>query len=580
MAVADRTDVSPRRARLLAVTAVVGIGAFLPAVVAALGGGFGLTRNDDWAFIATLRTLVDDGTFHLRGPAEMTLVGQIYLGWPVAKLTSTDITALQLTTLVVGTAGLFAMVVLARNVLDLKRSVCVALAVAVTPLWPQLVTTFMTDIWAFAFGAFAVAAVARAVSAERTRGFLAGLALALAMASTAFTIRQTAAVALLAVITGAAVGLARMRPPRRRERSASLALVALAVLGCAWFYRWRSSLPLGELRPDGAAERGLGLLVNLDVVAVTLGVLLLPASAVFIRRDLLVRRMRALPRAAPVLGIGLGWLVLLKLVALPIDRLTLYDYASRFGAASYSAPQDKIALVPWLPWAVLIVAAAVNVWALIVVLSGPGLRRCWHDQPVLLAVAATMVLGALAMFAVSWIGSTSRFDRYLLPVVPYAALLLAWVGAVGARTAAEGADPMASPTDAVPPLVIGPARAAGLVVLILLASWFGLASASFDRAVHRAADEARKQVGPTVSVGFTVGGTWSTEPPLIDETLTPPGYQCWILRQTSDPSEVVGPVLRRDRLLWVDRWFYLVNAGPGCGRDAPLLTKPDPDRGG
>ncbi|MGN6692651.1 MAG: glycosyltransferase family 39 protein, partial [Aquihabitans sp.] len=565
----DRTDASPARSRLAA-AAIVGVGAVLPVVVTALGGGFGITRNDDWAYLATMRTLVEHGVFRLGGPAEMTLAGQIYLAWPVAALTSTSTTALQLTTVAVGTAGLFAVAALARTVLDLTRAAFVALAVAVTPLWPSLVTTFMTDVWAFAFGAVALLLVVRAVDTGSTRRFLLGVAAALAAAAVAVTIRQTAVVALFAVIASTTVGLLRIRagrPERTTERWTALVLVGATVLGCAWFYRWRSAMPLGDLRPDDIGSRGAALLGSLDVIGITCALLLLPASVAFLRRDLVLERIRALPRAAPLLGIALAWLVVWKLILLPIDRLTLYDYAGRFGPSSYSGPEDKVAIVPWFPWALLIVAAAANLWALVVVLSGPGLRRCWRTQPVLATAAATMVLGTVAMFAASWLGSPSRFDRYLLPAVPYAALLLAWVCALPAASA-TGNEPAA--VGPAPGLVIGRGRAAGLVVLVALSAWFGLASASFDRAVHRAGEVALRQVGPSLDAGWTVTGTWSTERPPGQPVPRSP-TDCWTLRQAADRSDVVGEVVAHDRLLWVDRWFSVVNERPGCGADADLL---------
>lgn len=560
----DGTSTSSGRGRLGAVASIVAVGFVLPALVTAIGGGFGITRNDDYAFIDTMRTFVDHGSFEIRGPADMTLIGQVLLAWPVAKLTSTSITALQLTTLVVGTAGLLATAAFARTVVDRRRATLVAIAVAVTPMWAPLATTFMTDVWAWAFGALALAVVARATGAATTKGFVVGLVGALLAAGLAFSIRQTAVVALLAVLVGTGVGLATTRagrPGRTTERRTAIALGLLAVVVCGGVYRWRSSLGVGGLGFDRlTAYRAAAPLVNGDQILVTIALLLLPASVVFLRRDLVVRRARACPRGAPVSAVIIGLLVGLRMAMQPIDQLTLNDYASTYGPASYTAPMDKIAIVPLVPWALLVLLAAANLWALGMVLSGPVLRRCWEDRPEVLAIAVTVIVGTIGLLALSWIGSLVRFDRYLLPLIPAGALLLAWVGALEARAEAEGPEPARAPA----PLAISPVRAVGLAGFVVLAAWFGVASASFDRVVHRAGDAARRETGATVDAGLTVNYTWVLDDPDYEGITSPDRSGCWILRQAPDRSDLPGRIVAHERLLWVDRWFSVVDDPSAC----------------
>jgi hypothetical protein len=549
----------------LAALAIVGVGAVLPAIVTAAGGGFGITRNDDYAFHATMRVFAEHGVFRLRGPADMTLIGQLVLAWPVARLTSSSITALQLTTLAVGAVGLLGVAVFARSVVDLKRSVLVALAVAVTPMWAPLATSFMTDVWAFSLSAVAAALVVRAVAAPSTRGFGIGLGAALVAGSGAFLVRQTAVAVLVTIIAGVVVGLAvtrRDRPNRATERRLAAGLVAASAVVCVALYRWRTTMALGGAGTDPMTLSRVTLPVqNADRALISLALLLLPVSVVFVRRDLVARRARARPRLAVGAAAAIGSIVVVKLLTQPIDALTLYDYAGRKGPAAFSAPGRVIPLVPWWPWALLVVAAAVNLWALIVVLSGPGLGRCWSARPVVFTVAATMVVATLGLFVLAWIASSRTFDRYLLPVVPFAALLIGWVAAVDSGDGRDGGQDRA-------PLALGPWRVVALVGLVGLGAWFGLASASFDRAVHRAGDAALARTGVAATdldSGMTFDGTQAAAVLPLDATYRPStGTRCWQVRQTDDRSKVRGAVLVQERLLWVDRWFYLVQDPPGC----------------
>lgn len=575
MGAAAEGPTSPTRQRVGAVVAIVGVGALLPAAVTWLGGGFGITRNDDYAFHATMAVFAEHGVFRLRGPADMTLIGQLILAWPVAKATSSSIVALQLATLAAGTVGLFAVAALARRVLDLKRSVVVALAVAVTPLWAPLAVSFMTDVWALALAAVAAVLAVRATESRSTAGFGVGLAAALVAGSGAFLVRQTAVAILVAIVAGTLVGLVVARgdrPNRTAERVLAAGLVAVAAVACIVAYRWRTTMALGGAGTDPMTLDRLTLpLQNADRALISFALLMLPVSVVFVRRELVVRRVRARPMVAVVAGALIGSVVLVKVITGPIDLLTLYDYASRNGPTAFSAPAVRIPIVPWWPWAAVVVLSAANLWALIVVVTGSGLRRCWHERPVVLTVAGTMVVATAGLFALAWIASSRTFDRYLLPVVPFAALVVAWIATVDGPAATAGHPGLDQDLDLrrdPVPLVLGPWRAAALVVLVAFASWFGLASASFDRAVHRAGDAALARTGadPTdLDSGMTFDGTRAADALALSDPYVPSsGTRCWQVRQTDDRAKVAGPVLEHQQLLWVDRWFYLTQDPPGC----------------
>jgi hypothetical protein len=564
MGVEDGPATPSVRPKALAVAVIVGFGALLPALVTVAGGGFGIARNDDYAFLATTRVFAEHGTFQLRGPADMMLIGQVLLAWPVARLTSGSTTALQLTTLAVGTVGLLALAALARNVLDLKRSVLVAVAVAATPLWTQLATTFMTDVWAFGLAALAAALVVWAVGAPSTLGFAARFAGAVGAGAAAFAVRQTAAGALVAVAVGVGVGLLGPRADRsnrRFERSVAGALLAVAGAVCIAVYRWRSTMQLG-----GAADAPWDLervtmpLVDLDRFLVSVSVLLLPVSVAFVRRDLLRRRVQARPRLALVSGVGLGFIAVLNLGARPLDQFTLGDYVTQFGSSHSSAPSAVVPILPWLVWALVLAAACANLWVLLLVLTGPGLRRCWQQRPVVVAVAAALIVTGTVMLVLGWVVTYHVYDRYLLLSVPFAGLLVAWV------TVADG--PADAPDPA--PLALRGAPAWGLAGLVVLAAWFGVASASFDRAVHDAGDRALVVTGaafPDLHGGMTVNGANAADAPLDQPLERNDGYRCWVVRQTDRRSQVDGPVVGHRRLLWVDRWFYLEQFPKYCDGD-------------
>lgn len=565
--VRKRSGTGRVRRRAVAAAVVVGLGAVLPALVTALGGGFGLTRNDDYAFLATMRVFVEHGTFQLRGPADMTLIGQILLAWPVAKVTSSSTTALELTTLAVGTIGLGALAVLARQVLDLKRSVIVAVAITATPLWAPLATTFMTDVWALGLAAVACALAVRAVGSATTAAFGIRLGMALAAAGAAFLVRQTAAGALVAVAAGTVVGLATVRadrPNARTERLVAGALTAVVAAGCLAGYHWRSSMPLGGVvASPWELDRLILPFTNGDRALVSLAMLLLPVSVAFVRRGQVRRRAQARPRLALVTGVAIAWVVVLKLIARPLDELTLYDYATQFGASSDSAPMAAVAIVPSVLWAAFVVVAAFNLWVLVLVISGPGLRRCWQQRPVVFAVTAAMALVSAVLFVVGWIISFHVFDRYLLTVVPFAGLLIAWISVLDDPADEEAVAAGRRPA----PLVLGPVRSAALVSLVVVGAWFGLASASFDRAVHRAGERAvaRSGLDPAeIDAGMTVNGTRASEAPLGEPLVPFASVRCWRVHQSEDRSGAHGPLLEHQRLLWVDRWFYLAHEPGAC----------------
>jgi hypothetical protein len=149
---------------LLAAVFVVWIAAIL---IANPRGNFPI--DDDWCFIQPAQAFARSGDVRLPWCAQMTLVTQ--LAWAGAFVTAThfSIEMLRLSTLLLAGAGLVAVWCLAREVGASPTTAAVASAAfALNPIVFQLSNTFMTDVPAAAWAAFAALALTRALKRPNT----------------------------------------------------------------------------------------------------------------------------------------------------------------------------------------------------------------------------------------------------------------------------------------------------------------------------------------------------------------------------------------------------------------------------
>jgi hypothetical protein len=583
----DRED---RAHRGVDLALLLALGLLVPAAITALGGALGIARNDDFAFAGALRTLVDQQQVVITGPNRMTLVGQLVLTWPVG-LVSTSPAALQGATLVAGLVGLVATRSAAGSAFDRRTSRIVALAVVATPLWIPLVGSYMTDVWTFALVAVAFALVARAASATGRRQHLVLASGALLAAVWAAMVRQSALAALVAVIAvllrspGEHPEEGGGTPPGGIEgrRSTAIGLCAAAVVAFAGLYAWRSSMALASVDVQDLDLRRITLpLRGADRLLVSLSLALLPATLALVPARSVALRAAAHRRTAALLAAGIGALSLVHVWRRSWDEVALQDHTSRFGAAAILGPPELIPVLPLVLWLLLLLAAMVDLWVLAVLAlthrRAPGERA---SMPAVVAASAWFVPGYLLLVAVGWVTGGAAFDRYVLVIVPWCVVLLAWTLRAGERppvTAPSGSEGSRGGQAAIDR---GRARALAVAGLLLLAWWMGLASARFDAATWTAAERAAARTGVaprdvhgglawngaqaegSLTTGDDAGGDGAAG---ADPGEAPAAAdRCVAVRQATSASQVEGELVLHDRLLWVDRWFSVLEVGPeGC----------------
>jgi hypothetical protein len=337
----------------------------------------------------------------------------------------------------------------------------------------------MTDV-----PAFAASSVAVYFAVRHTRG--AGqwtLWVAVALAWYGFTIRQYGIVTLVAVLV---TGWLVVRGDERR-RNAVVVVGAVGAVAAVMFLVWWRTVPdVRSLTPSGPDGHAVRVLFSKGAGFLRLaGLSLLPVLAV-------VRpwaRVRAAARHAPartltVVGFVAAWLAV-SAARVPAD-LFVGNYLVHDGVLSdIVLIGPRVDVLPDAVWVLvgLVASVAGIVLAIVTVEAVAGVvrdRRSGVATPpdpttVLLAL---VVLGYAGAYALAMLTGIQVYDRYVLPVLPAAGILL-----LRARA------PVADDTS----VRAGRSTAAGAVALaavLLLGLAFATDSASFDGARWRAAQRA------------------------------------------------------------------------------------------
>ena len=183
--------------------------------------------------------LYQHGRLEFTGWAVMTLVGQLAATMPLLWLTSGSAIAFALTTAGFAVVAVVASYSLARRVLSPGRAGLAVLLAILVPGFMLYTTAYMTEVPAFAMEmsclAIGAAALERSPDAHRWRW----LAASLAVGCYAFSIREYALAAPLAVLVAAA---ASDRGGRRSPYLVGLVLVAVAG-ACLSIYGFTAALP-------------------------------------------------------------------------------------------------------------------------------------------------------------------------------------------------------------------------------------------------------------------------------------------------------------------------------------------------
>lgn len=399
---------------------------------------------DDWNYLISVRRLVEDGEVWVAPWTATTLLLQIGWGALFALPFGVGPEALRLSTLVASLGGTLACVALFRELgVSRGRASVGAMAVWFNPLVFALSYTFMTDV---PFLALLSASAWATVRAARF-GSLRWLAVGSGLAGLAFLVRQQGVLLPLATV----VWLVAVRPgwfAARWGRGLAAALgpcLAAVALYVGWA-RWEGLPPTQGDYLDTLRTAGIGGTLDFGwrlgtVAAFYLGLFVLPPVA---------GAIGALPGAWRRAGRPTRHAALLWLVGAAIwtrwyagrhEGLTFpfVPWGSILGfhglGVTDADGERPILFDPWVYAAVAALAALSAAAALVLV---AGRRGAAGDDPaagrrgafwrgsggLLAALGAGQAVGIVPPSL--FIRQAITFDRYLLPLLPFALGLVLW----------------------------------------------------------------------------------------------------------------------------------------------------------
>lgn len=394
---------------------------------------------DDWLYQLSVKRLIEHHQLWVSPLAVATLVGQIGWGALFALPLGVSPAALRLSTLVAALAGAAGLYALGRQ-LGAGRPLAVAgsLAVWLHPVAFVLSWTYMTDVPFLALVCLAGWLYVRGAMTGSTEALLVGSV----CAGCAFLVRQQGALLPVAVL----VWLLLCRPAwvRFHVRRVLLAVLGPCALAVAGYYAL--ALIVGLPSMQATFFRTLleaGPLAILDqswriaVIALFFtGICVLPLVAGSWRE--LRPAWRSSPAAVRLLSAG----------TLALLLLWTSDFAWRHHGATFpflrggqmirldgfatDAYGDRPDLLPTWVWLAIAIALAFAVAASVLLIgvrfpggTGEAQGREAHDVPALLGLFALIQLGGIIPAAL-YRPNLITYDRYLLPVFPFAVALLVW----------------------------------------------------------------------------------------------------------------------------------------------------------
>ncbi|MFM7061255.1 MAG: hypothetical protein ACKOZL_08740 [Actinomycetes bacterium] len=428
---AGRSRRSAAAPTLLGLTAITAVGLVLPLLIARHHGALGAARGDDWSYLVTLFRWVDTGRIEFNNWVSMSLVGQLLLAAPVAVARGHAITLVQAETAVLGLGGLIALAFLGRR-LGISWGVVtfVVVTFAISPLWLILCTTYMTDVPAFAISTTGALLATIALQRRPIRTPL--LITGLAIAAYSVTIRQYAIVPVIAIVIAAAIAL--REDPDRRRTIALVVAVVVAVVALAGFLSWWYSVPDAKaISPSIPAGRELRTTVIKGAGFLRLGGLLLLPIICWRGPVRLVREAWAASRVLTVTA-GLG--VTLWQAATATRYLSsqfVGNYVIRDGALSIAVlPGRRPDIMPPLAWNGLVLVGSIGAVVLalatvptIASLAARVRRRDLDGLDPITTMLGLTVLGFGIAYTIAMLTGVQVYDRYALPALAFAALLLA-----------------------------------------------------------------------------------------------------------------------------------------------------------
>jgi 4-amino-4-deoxy-L-arabinose transferase-like glycosyltransferase len=387
--------------------------------------------NDDWVYALAVRSILQTGHFALPYPSSANVFAQAYWGALFCLPFGFSFTALRVSTAVLGGAGIIAAYLLLRE-LGARRPFALAgaLSLAVNPLYLDLSASFMTDV---PFTAVVTASLWLYVRGVR-RDAAISVAAAFVLAVVAILIRQ------FALVLPLAFGVAHLTRKGTGPRAVAIAVlpVMLAVTLQLAFEHWlvasgRTPLIFPSLVSLLPTQWRYAPLHGARLAAMALpyfGLFMTPFVACWALARRPPRRWAAAFLAAALVAALATWhdpLPALGNVLIPsgLGPLTLSDTLVLHSNAPV-LPDSVRDL--WIAATVLGDLVAVLVLAIFAdrlvtfartARSAEPRRAAWPQMLMLTMIAAY----AAGMVLVSY--QDDMFDRYLLPLIPAVAAVLA-----------------------------------------------------------------------------------------------------------------------------------------------------------
>lgn len=371
---------------------VIGLAVGVPAALAALSGNIAIPHNDAWAYSLITERFGRTGSITLVGWNRAFTVGQAVLLGPLGR----SIVAQQLLVVVLAASALAVTFLLLRTSLSIQRALFGTAVVGAFPGFGLLATSFMGDVPAYCA---IVATLLVGAAAIRRRSFT-GLLIAAAVGIWGFTVREQAIVAPACVVISAFFAWTD-----RASRTKLFALAVATFVGVVALELWRHSLAQGDAPAVGLHAGRSEVYICLSAFF-TLGMLVLPASIGTCRPSSWSTAARWTAGLTGLVG------------AITVARhhvLLLGNYLDIHGAYSTVLPGTRIVL-PHAVWRALELAA----WVGGVLLAGALIDRARRLD---LAIGLFGLFTTLGIAFEALVGQAT-FDRYLLPLVPVALIVV------------------------------------------------------------------------------------------------------------------------------------------------------------
>jgi hypothetical protein len=379
--------------------------------------------NDDWVYAATVRSLVQKGHLERFTYAEASHVAHALWGALFCVPAGCSYTALRLSTIVMGLAGILAAFALLRECgADRRVAGLGAFMLAVNPLYLNLSLTFMTDVPFTAWSLGAILFLARSLR----RGGVFDLAVGSVLSLAAILTRQAG----LVIPTGFLVAAFAARGSMPHASLRGVVPLLTGGAGLIVWHVWAKEGGLDWLSNDRVKELLASFSGGMTGVATAfskrtfvaiayVGLFTLP----FLFRTATDTWRAGSPSArrgaqAVLSVLGLGCVALAAAGAwMPLSENMLYDLG--VGPPTlwdvYIRDLPNLPQAPPLFWAAITVLALIGGAFLAGAVAGAIATREW--SPALVFVAATSAFYAALLVAAGF------FDRYVILLVPLAAVL-------------------------------------------------------------------------------------------------------------------------------------------------------------